>query len=245
MKQLFAPILFIYACVLFSITLIPVYIIILIAQKVCSEHRFAGILHTTFKYWMGIFMPLIGCPVSYKGRENFLAAQNYVVVINHNSLVDVPVSSPGIVGPNKTLAKIEMSKIPLFGLVYRAGSILVDRDDRRSKVESLRKMVNALEQGLHLCLYPEGTRNKTSQPLAPFFDGAFRVAIMAQKPIMPAIIIGTKNILHPTKTCWLWPHRIQFHFLPPIETTPYTTADIDLLKDKVYNIMKDYYVNNS
>src|SRR5258705_6629150 len=62
------------------------------------------------RIWMGIYMPLIGCPVRIKGREHFAKGANYIVVCNHNSLIDVPITTPGIPGGNKTIAKVEMAK---------------------------------------------------------------------------------------------------------------------------------------
>src|SRR5688572_7740787 len=79
------------------------------------------------RVWMNVYLTLIGCPLTIKGREHFEKDCNYVVVCNHNSLMDVPVSSPAIPGGNKTIAKIEMAKVPLFGMLYRTGSVLVDR----------------------------------------------------------------------------------------------------------------------
>ncbi len=176
--------------ILFVSTMLIVIIPASIALLFPEPYR-ARIIHPTYRIWMGVFLPLVGCPVLRRGRRNFVKGENYVVVVNHNSLVDIPVSTPWIPGPNKTLAKAEMAKTPIFGVIYRAGSILVQREDDASRRESFTKMQQTLKMGLHLCLYPEGTRNKTDQPLQPFFDGAFIAAIRAQKPIMPAVIFGT------------------------------------------------------
>ncbi|MEJ0080527.1 MAG: 1-acyl-sn-glycerol-3-phosphate acyltransferase [Puia sp.] len=62
--------------------------------------------------WMDIFLALVGCPLTIKGREYFRKGETYIVVSNHNSLIDVPVSSPGIPGGNKTIAKAENGKNP-------------------------------------------------------------------------------------------------------------------------------------
>lgn len=167
-----------------------------------------------------------------------------MVTMNHNTLADVPVSSPGIPGPNRTLAKVEMAKIPIFGYIYQSGSILVTRQDAQSRKESVPLMVEALEKGLHLCLFPEGTRNKTDQPLARFYDGAFKVAIQAQKPIIPGVIFGTKHILDPDKKIWGWPHKIQLHFLPEISTEGMIAADTERLKQLVFETMKKHYVSH-
>jgi 1-acyl-sn-glycerol-3-phosphate acyltransferase len=71
------------------------------------------------RIWMAVWLPLAGIRLVIKGKEKFVKGENYVVVCNHNSFMDVPVTSPGIPGANKTIAKIEMAKIPLFGLQKR------------------------------------------------------------------------------------------------------------------------------
>lgn len=245
MKDILARIYFFYGMLLFAITMVPVAIIIFLFKNL-SNKRISNIaVQKSFQIWMGIYMPMVFCPVKHKGRANFKKGKNYVVTLNHNTIVDVPVSSPGIPGPNRTLAKIEMSKIPIFGYIYKAGSILVTRQDAQSRKESIDKMIEALHEGLHLCLFPEGTRNKTNEPLAKFYDGAFKVAIQTQKPIIPGLIFGTKKILHPTKKFWAWPHKIEFHFLPEIATEGMEATDLNLLKKKVYDIMFTYYASNN
>jgi|LakMenE18May11ns_1017448.scaffolds.fasta_scaffold9921703_2 1-acyl-sn-glycerol-3-phosphate acyltransferase len=238
MKDILARIYFFYGMILFMLTMLPVALFFFIVRNTCNEKTANHLIQKGFQAWMGIYMPLIFCPVKHRGRNFFLKGQNYVVVLNHNSLADVPVSSPGIPGPNRTLAKIEMSRIPIFGYIYKSGSILLDRNDLQSRKDSYAKMTATLEKNLHLCLFPEGTRNKTQEPLARFFDGAFKVAIMAKKPIIPGIITGTKNILHPTKKYWAWPHRIEFEFLAPIETSYLEPSQADALKNEVFEIMK-------
>jgi len=193
---------------------------------------------------MGIFMQLIFCPVVRKGKEKFKKGENYVVVINHNSYMDIPVSSPWIPGPNKTLGKIEMTKVPLFGVIYTAGALIVDRKNEESRRMAFPLMQQTLDQGTNLCLYPEGTRNKTAAPLQPFFDGAFATAIRTQRPIMPGVLFNTRNILSPTRKFWAWPNAIHFHFLDPIPTKGLSLEDVPMLKAKVHKIMETYYVDH-
>ena len=107
--------------------------------------------------------------------------------------MDVPVATPFIPGGNKTIAKIELAKTPLFGYLYKAGSVLVDRNSETSRKESLLKMKKVLEMGLHMCIYPEGSRNKTDQPLKTFHDGAFRLAISTKKAILPVQLLCTRS----------------------------------------------------
>lgn len=193
--------------------------------------------------WMRTFFLLSGCSIKIKGRENFEPGKNYIVTCNHNSFMDVPVSTPFIPGPNKTIAKAEMAKVPLFGLIYKRGSVLVNRKDRKSRQDSFRKMINVLEAGMHMCIYPEGTRNKTNKPLKDFHDGAFRLAIETRNSIIPALIFDTKRILPANKTFYFHPGRMEIHFLPPVDVGQ--NENYESLKEKVYGIMSSYYVEHS
>ena len=233
----------VYAAVVFVATMLAVLLPIWIISLMPEPMR-ARCLHPVFRLWMGVYMPLIFCPVFRKGKKNFKKGENYVVVINHNSLMDIPVSSPWIPGPNKTLAKMEMSRIPLFGIIYKTGSILVNRKSDGSRRDSFARMQETLDLGIHLCLYPEGTRNKTSQPMQSFFDGAFVTAIRAQKPLIPGIIFNTGKILPHNKTFWVRPMPVRIHFLDPIPTAGLTTGDAGELKNKVRELMESYYMNN-
>jgi 1-acyl-sn-glycerol-3-phosphate acyltransferase len=189
---------------------------------------------------MAVFLNLAGFPLRVKGREHFAEGENYIVLCNHNSFMDVPVSYPSIPGGNKTIAKIEIARIPVFGMIYRIGSILVDRKNDASKKESFNKMKAVLTTGLHMCIYPEGTRNRGTEPLKAFHSGAFRLAVETGKWIVPALIFNTRNALPPNKIFFALPQRLEIHFLPPVP--PGDSADE--LKTKVRKIMSDYYERN-
>lgn len=244
-KRIAGHIYFFTGMLLFVVTMLLMVTIPAAIALLFKEPRRAKIVHPAYKIWMNFLLPLVLCPVRRKGKENFKKGANYVVVVNHRALVDIPVSMPWIPGPNKTLAKVELARIPIFGIVYRAGSILVDRKDDRSRKESFTKMQETLKMGLHLCLYPEGTRNKTDQPLRPFYDGAFITAIRAQKPIIPALLIGTKDILPNKPKFWAWPRPIDYHFLEPIPTKGLSMSDRHALKEKVYSVMEQYLIENA
>ncbi len=149
---------------------------------------------------MRIFFAATDVGLKIVGKNNFKSGEKYVVACNHNSFMDVPVATPFIPGANKTIAKAEMAKIPVFGLIYKRGSVLVDRKDKNSRSESFMKMKNVLNLGMHMCIYPEGTRNKTELPLTPFHDGAFKLAIETGTAILPALLFNTKKILPPGKS---------------------------------------------
>lgn len=189
--------------------------------------------------WMNFFFTLSGVRRIIKGKEHFKKGQNYVVVCNHNSFMDVPLSVTAV-PPNKTIAKIEMAKIPVFGMIYKRGSVLVDRKSEESRRKSFLKMKSVLEMGLHMCIYPEGTRNRTSEPLQRFHDGAFKLAVETKKEIIPALIFYTSKVL-PRKPFFFWPHKVEMHFLPAVSVENKTSQQ---LKDEVFIIMKNYLLNS-
>jgi 1-acyl-sn-glycerol-3-phosphate acyltransferase len=147
------------------------------ATKVIKgEARRTKIFLDVVRVWMKIFLPLVFIRFTTKGKENFKKGENYVVVCNHNSYMDVPLSCPAIPGANKTIAKREFVDVPVFGMIYSRGSVLVDRNNDISRKESYSQMKKVLDMGMHMSIYPEGTRNRTGQPLKSFQDGAFRLA---------------------------------------------------------------------
>ena len=123
------------------------------------------------------------------------------------------------------------------------GSVLVDRKSETSRRNSYEKMKEVLAKGMHMSIYPEGTRNRTADPLKKFHDGAFKLAIDTGCSIIPAIMFNTKKVLPMGKTFYFWPHKVEIHFLPsvPINKEGSFTA----LKEKVFTVMKDYYVSKA
>lgn len=189
--------------------------------------------------WMRVWLVLVGCPYQIKGKQHFKKGEAYIVTCNHNSLLDVPLSSPFIVGANKTIAKSSFAKVPLFGFFYMKGAVLVNRKDDRSRRESYEKMKQVLKGNMHMCVYPEGTRNRTDEPLKKFHDGAFRLSVDTGHSILPAVIFGTKKAVPANKGFFFLPTRIGIHFLEPVSPAGKT---VEQLKEEIFRITHDYYV---
>ncbi len=234
-KNILGALFTIYGGIIFISTML-LFIPIIWVIRIVHEPKRTIIFIPICRLWMSIFFPLAGIRVKISGKEHFGKGQNYIVTCNHNSLADILLSSPGIPGANKTIAKIELSKIPIFGLIYKRGSILIDRKSDSSKKESYSKMKEVLAMGMHMCIYPEGTRNKTNKPLKTFHDGAFKLSFETGKPIIPGIIKGTNKLLPHDKSFYFWPGKIELKFLPAIE--PQQFANYSELKDYVYNVME-------
>jgi 1-acyl-sn-glycerol-3-phosphate acyltransferase len=218
-----------------------VFVIPIFAAGLWKDPKRTIIFQHSSRIWMRVFFFLVGLRLSIKGKQHFKKGENYIVVSNHNSFMDVPLTTPFIPGANKTIAKIEMAKIPVFGFIYKTGSVLVDRKSEESRKASFGKMADVLRIGLHMCIYPEGTRNKTKEPLQPFHSGAFKLAIETGKSILPAVIFNTAKVLPVRKTFFFWPVKVKMHFQ---EAVPVNNQTAEQLKEKVFAVMKDYYVNN-
>ncbi len=193
------------------------------------------------KLWMNVWLFLVGCPVKVTGKENFKSGVSYIVVFNHNALLDVPLSAPYVPGANKTIAKASFAKVPLFGQFYKKGSVLVDRKNERSRSKSFDVMKKVLANGMHMCIYPEGARNRSGEPINTFYDGAFRLALAAKTDIIPCVIIGTKKAMPINKKFFLLPIPLKMHFLEAVSAADTTVAH---LKERVFNAMVKDYVEN-
>lgn len=239
LKNIAGRIMAAWALVAFSSTLLLIFIPVWICT-VLPEPRRTRVVFIFYRFWMTSFFVLSGVRRKICGRAHFQKGETYVVVCNHRSLMDPPLSSPAIPAANKTIAKMEMARIPVFNVIYKGGSVLVDRKSEESRRKSYARMKEVLNMGLHMCIYPEGTRNKSSQPLGRFHDGAFRLAIESGKRIMPSVLFDTHKVL-PRKAFFFWPRTVRMHFLPPVDTNGKTVSQ---LKEEVYELMKNYYLQH-
>lgn len=241
MKSFLGRVFAFWALLIFVPTMLVAFILIW-AVGLWKEPRRTAMFQHVSRVWMRFFFFFSGLRISIKGKENFAKGQNYIVVSNHNSFMDVPLTTPFIPGPNKTIAKKELAAIPFFGLIYKRGSILVDRKSEESRKNSFIRMKEVLNLGMHMCIYPEGTRNKTSEPLQPFHNGAFKLAIDTGKPILPTLIFNSAKVLPAGKAFYFWPVKVHMHFLKPISVEGKT---LEMLKSELFHVMKDYYVVES
>jgi 1-acyl-sn-glycerol-3-phosphate acyltransferase len=175
------------------------------------------------------------------GAENLNPHQNYVFVSNHLSSLDIPICMSTCPIPFSFLAKKQVKKIPFVGYLAQNMHLLVDRDDERSRINSLKIMQEWLIQRKRsLLLFAEGTRNTSSNLIKPFQSGAFKIALESQLPLAPITIIGSQKILSPNLKFRVYPFRqIVVVFDKPISTEGLTTKQVPTLKNQVREIMID------
>lgn len=239
-KNVLARILALWASLVFILTMLIAFPLIWLSGF-SKEPARSRQFQTITRIWMRVFFFLSFIRITIRGREYFEKNQSYIVVSNHNSFMDVPMTTPFIPGPNRTIAKKEMASIPIFGVIYRRGSVLVDRKSEESRKQSFGLMRDVLARGMHMCIYPEGTRNKTKEPLQYFHNGAFKLSVDTGRAIVPTVIFNTGKVLPPGKPFYWWPCHIRMHFLEPVEPG---SNSLEEIKDEIFDRMKTHILAN-
>ncbi len=158
-----------------------------------------------------------GVSVRVEGRENIPVGRSCIFMSNHVSNMDPPVLLPCIPGMTSVFLKQELMKIPLLGRAMRMAKFVpVSRGhDRESAERSVRAAAEALRSGLHITIFPEGTRSLDGK-LLPFKKGAFFLAADTGVPIVPVVISGTTGMM--TKgSLKVVPGEAVVRFLPVVE----------------------------
>lgn len=163
--------------------------------------------------------------------------KQYIFVANHISYLDAPIIVKAIRRPIRALGKTEMGTVPVFGFIYKYAVVRVDRRDAVNRAKSVRNMKSVLKKGISIIVFPEGTFNKTSNPLKDFYDGAFRVAIETQTPIKPILFLNAYDRMHHKSIFSLNPGRNRVIYLEEIPAEGLTQKDLGALKEKVYQLM--------
>ena len=167
---------------------------------------------------------LVGVRVEVRGMEKLEAGRNYIFMANHTSNLDPPVLLPTIPGRCSVLVKKELFRIPILGTGMKMAALVpVDRSNREAAIESVNAATAVLRQGLHMLIFPEGTRSRDGR-LLPFKKGPFHLAIDAGVFIVPVTLLGTYE-LWPKNAFALRPGTVAVVFHQPIDPRSYADRD--------------------
>lgn len=238
LRRIFSVPYSLYSYTVYFIGLIVMFLTAVFISLLFSKRKAEYHFLRTLKLWADSWMFLSGIRYRFVGRENYRPDRSYVMVSNHYSLLDMMTGAVSVRPNVKVLAKAEIKKVPFFNKLFAMGSVFVDRKSKESREESKRQLTAAINRGMSIFLYPEGTRNRTRQPLKDFYDGAFKIAIEQQTPIMPMVVTNSRFVAR-MGSAWLWPGRYEVHFLPAIETVGLTEANVAELKEKTYRAMEE------
>ena len=198
-------------------------------------HDIAHLINTIWGYL--VTYP-VGVRITRENAGQLKKDRTYIFASNHASYLDIPVCTIGIPVSFRFMGKAELANIPLFGWMFGRLHIPVNRDSRKDSYNSFHKAKEKLAQGVSVLVYPEATiPDKKSVILGRFKEGAFRMAIEHQLPLVPVILIGTNKALPDDGKFVIRPAKIRVVFGDAIETTGMTIEDVPKLRTRVFDLI--------
>jgi 1-acyl-sn-glycerol-3-phosphate acyltransferase len=173
-----------------------------------------------------------------EGREKALRGTPYIIISNHQSILDILIMNC-LRYRFRWISKIENYKVPVLGWYLRmAKYIVVDRGNKDSKAEMMDKATQCLRKGISIMMFPEGTRSPDME-IAPFKLGAFQIALMTDKSILPVIVDGTGGVLPKHGLIFSRGNLLKVRVLDPVHPGSFGTGDPEELAAKFRKIMVD------
>ena len=229
---------FLYALrlLLAFVLMMPLVVLMHVLSWPLAERPRLQLLYRVNRLWMAVFQRLGGWHWQEEGLDQIDPEQTYVFVCNHANLMDIPIVGGSIIHPWRSLAKREILRIPVLGWIIGNISIMVDRSSQESRNQSVERMIEAVQRGVSVMGFSEGTRKRTAQPLQPFYPGAFTVAIAAQVPILPMLVLDSYDLCQ-ERPLRFWPGCARLRVLEPIATEGLTEAELPILTQRVHAYM--------
>jgi 1-acyl-sn-glycerol-3-phosphate acyltransferase len=181
-----------YGLIVFSLTFVLLLPFFALTIQIPGLKKYGRMLN---RLWSTIFFTFIFIRVRFANSHYIERNQQYIIVSNHFSYLDIPVL--GFINKDIVfVGKSSLGKIPLFGYMFRNLHIAVDRSNLKSRGESIMKTKQALEEGSSVVMFPEGGITATDPPfMVRFKDSAFKIAIEKQIPIIPVTLSYNHLIL--------------------------------------------------
>jgi 1-acyl-sn-glycerol-3-phosphate acyltransferase len=226
-----------YALVMFIFCMLLVIPPVVVASFF-GKVQGGNFIYRLCSYWARSWFFLIGIRHRNFYEHPHDKNKQYIFVANHISYLDAPVIVRALQQRVRVLGKVEMTKVPLFGFIYRNAVVTVDRSSATHRANSVRILKSVIKKGISIFIFPEGTFNETGKPLKELYDGAFRIAIETQTPIKPLLFLDTWHRLHYQSIFSLSPGRSRTVFLKEIPVTGLTGKDVESLKQQVALVME-------
>ena len=164
----------------------------------------------------------------------------YIICANHGSYLDIVHMYNTVPDFFLFMGKYELLKWPLIGMFFKRMNIAVNRGSRTEAAKALIKAARTIDKGICVSMFPEGTIPHTAPRMKLFKDGAFKLAIEKQVPIVPITFLDHWKLFgepgeflsrgHPGSAC-----TVVHPFVP---TKGLTEADLDNLRHQVFDTIE-------
>ena len=230
---IFVPLIYLYTAVMGTLSLLSSFF----DRGGRMQHWFACT-------WSRMILKTSRIRVHSEGLEHIDPAQPAVYAANHLSALDIPVLYASLPTQFRILAKTELFRYPFMGWhLTRSGQIPIAHGDARASLRGLNRASDSLRQGMPLVIFPEGGRSRDGR-LQNFMGGAFYMAIKAQAPVVPVVLVGTYEHL-PMNSFHVRPGRVDMIVGTPIQTTGMSPREMDKLAARVREVMAEMYYSRT
>ena len=240
MKGLLKPLQWIYsiyALVLFVAIMLVIFPFVIIASFF-GRIKGGNMILRLCMLWGDLWFPLIFIWNKKLYEAPHDKSRSYIFVCNHISYLDAAIIVKAFRQHIRPLGKVEMSRVPIFGFIYRKAIVAVDRSSPAHRANSVRILKSILGKGISVLVFPEGTFNMTTEPVKNFYDGAFRIAIETKTPVKPVLFLDAYRRLSYKSVFSLTPAPNRILFLDEFPVDGYSFEDIPVLREKVHAVMK-------
>ena len=240
MIRFIAAILFI---VIFLIISIPIQLVLLILRKFNPYAvKTASLKIVSFAF--NVVMLICGIKTTVIGEENVPKDQAVLYVGNHRSIFDIVLCYPRVPNPTGFIAKKEVLKVPLLNIwMIYLDCLFLDRKDLRKGLEMVLTAIDKVKNGISIFIYPEGTRNKTDEPLGEFHKGSFKIAQKSGCPIVPVVVTKTDEILE-KHAPFIKGAKVTIEYCKPIIIKELDKEDQKNIDQYVKSIIEETYIKN-
>lgn len=185
-----------------------------------------------------------GTKLTVIGEENVPQEEPVLYVLNHRGFFDILLTYPRVPRPTGYVAKKEMLKfLTLTKWMKNLYCEFMDRSDLRKGMESINNCAEKIKKGISVAIFPEGTRNKTDEPLLEFHKGSFKIAEKTGCKIVPVVLNNTAAIFEDHLPLVKKQHVV-LEYLPAIDVAAMDREEKKHLCDMVRTRMEEAYVKN-
>lgn len=227
----------VYAFITFTALMIFVFIWSLLVLPL-GRIKGGNLIYYACMVWADIWFPLVFIFHKNIFIEDLKKDQSYIFISNHISYLDSAIIPKTFRRPVRPLGKVEMTKVPIFGFIYKNIIVTVDRSSTANKAKSVQLLKSILRKRISILVFPEGTFNITGKPLKDFYDGAFRIAIETQTPIKPVLLLNSYDRMNYKTIFSLNPGVSRSVFLPEVNVEGMNLKDVAFLKQRVFALME-------
>ncbi len=229
--------------VLFLILTIPVMIAEWIIGKFNPDLKNrSSIAIVSWAFRCVIF--LSGTRITVIGEENVPKDKPVLYIGNHRSYFDVVITYARVPHLCGYISKREIEFVPLLNVwMKNLHCLFLDRTDVKKGMKVILDAINKVKSGISICVFPEGTRNTTSEVLLPFRDGSLKIAERSGCPIIPMVLNNTEEILI-NHIPWIHKTHVVLEYCQPIDTKDLTRDEKRGLSEKIQKTIRETYEKN-